>query len=538
MQAFSWMLIHSLWQGLLLAIVAAVWMQLSKRGVARVRYAVVLALLGLFIIACGCTFIHELSGAAHAIVPLAETIGHNASGWVYLSSVQGWVVVSVDFISAHAFWLVLIWAVFFVWRSVKMVQGVRYLQRTKYRYTQIAIDWQERFTVLCGQLHIKGRIRLLESAWVKVPMVIGHLKPVVLMPVGLLAGLPVEQVEAVLLHELAHIRRCDYLVNLLQVVSETVFFFNPGFLWVSALLRDEREHCCDDVALEQTGNKRGFIEALIRFKEHAMSGPGAAVAFPGKKNQLLHRVSRIIDNKNQSLAAGEKMFCVAGVLLLSFALLVAAIAQLRSVESEVLSRRGVVSDDVNSVAMQPELMSVVSDDNTTLFTKEEKRGFVATKQPVGNVVVTGPVATRSGATVVEAVVLSVVREKLEYKRAAIKEEVLCQQELRKLDQTQAGKDRQQVMLNAVQAERNRLLAEMDKVQAERDRVQAAKDRQQAARDCEQAKLDRLQAEKDRIQADKDRAQADRDRVQADRDRANAEKDRLQAMKDREITSHL
>ena len=110
------------------------------------------------------------------------------------------------------------------------------------------------------------------------PVVIGHLKPVILIPLGCLAGLPADQVEAILLHELAHIRRSDYFVNFLQNITESIFFFNPGLLWISSLIKEERENCCDDIALEQTKNKRGLVQALISFKEQELYGSGSALA--------------------------------------------------------------------------------------------------------------------------------------------------------------------------------------------------------------------------------------------------------------------
>ena len=120
---------------------------------------------------------------------------------------------------------------------------------------------------------MKSLHSLLESAIVKVPVVIGLLKPVILLPLGLLSNLPPDQVEAVLLHELAHIRRKDYLVNLLQSFAEVVFFFNPALLWISSLMREERENCCDDVAISHIKNKKQFIHALVAFQEYAMHHP-------------------------------------------------------------------------------------------------------------------------------------------------------------------------------------------------------------------------------------------------------------------------
>ena len=99
-------------------------------------------------------------------------------------------------------------------------------------------------------------------------MAIGFFKPLILVPMGLLTHLPADQLHAILLHELGHIRRQDYLVNLLQRFAETVFFFNPAVLWLFALLRRERECCCDDLVLLHTGNRKSYLDALVGFQEY------------------------------------------------------------------------------------------------------------------------------------------------------------------------------------------------------------------------------------------------------------------------------
>lgn len=510
MQVFSWMLIHSLWQGLLLAIVTAVCMQLSKSATARVRYAMVFILFSFFILACGFTFLYEWHGASHSIMPLGAAIGNNATQWLRVDAahIQLYTDACAGFISAHASWLVLLWTAFFAWRLFRMVQGMRWLHKARHRYTPVPEGWQQRVNLLCAKLHISSPVRLLESAFVKAPMVIGHLKPVILMPAGLLTGLPAQQLEAVLLHELAHIRRYDYLVNLLQTICETVFFFNPGMLWVSALLRDEREHCCDDIALEQTGNKREFIQALISFKEHTMYAHHTAVAFPGKKNQLLHRVSRIVHNKNQSLATGEKVFCMAGFLLLSAVLVTAAVTQLRSNErAQGTEKRVFAGYYYMPAAKELPVVAVVA-----VVSGERKREAVKVAQAPGRIktqfkstaAVAKPVAFPEAAPVANATMV----DKTEVTgQNAYRQDVAGGQEQAVPYHIQAEKDRQQAIRDRAQADR-------DREQTDRDREQAGRDRLQAAKDREQAKLDRIQAEKDRLQADKDREQAERDRRQA------------------------
>ncbi len=132
----------------------------------------------------------------------------------------------------------------------------------------------------------------MESSAINVPAIIGMLKPVILVPMGVLASMPADQLEAVLLHELAHIRRKDYLVNLIQVMAEAVFFFSPGLRWLSVQLRIEREYCCDDIALAHV-DRLTLVQALVSFQEHFLYRPAFPLAFTGLRDRLLARVSRI-----------------------------------------------------------------------------------------------------------------------------------------------------------------------------------------------------------------------------------------------------
>lgn len=572
LQAFSWMLVHSLWQGLLLALTTAILLQFTKRAPARLRYNILLIQFVLFILACVWTFFRGMSGPRVSIVPLSSTFGQHAAQLLRFDTIniQQFADACATYISSHASWLVLIWAVFFVFRFIRMVQGLMYLQRARHQYMYAPAGWQDRLLLLCRKLRIHKSIRLLESVRVKAPMVIGHLKPVILMPVGLLSGMPVEQVEAVLLHELAHIRRHDYIVNLLQTLCETVYFFNPGLLWISGLLRDEREHCCDDIALAQTGNKKEFIQALISFKEHALYNHTVAVAFPGRKNQLLQRVSRIINNTYQPLGTGEKVFFMAGILLLTAILSTAAITQLRSIKEDVARIQHKTAGNYIPLIQPPLVQKTgVAPAKSTVTVIQQKDKRINNARPA----------------------LSAITREVTIRREPADEhyteKLLADDNARRSDEMKPitpqymgsntqrenwpgfrgqytpdnghrpdrssefrliSNDREitfsanevvlQDGLGAItklahmQAQKDRLQADMDREQAIRDRVQAEKDRRQADMDKERGRLDRIQAEKDREQARLDRIQADNDRIQADKDRAQANLDRIQADKDR------
>ncbi|MFL6194152.1 MAG: M56 family metallopeptidase, partial [Thermoanaerobaculia bacterium] len=144
---------------------------------------------------------------------------------------------------------------------------------------------------LCRRLKIGRAVTLLESAAVTVPMVIGWLRPVVLVPASTLAGLTPLQLEAILAHELAHVRRHDYLVNLLQAAVETLLFYHPAVWWVSAQVRKERESCCDDLAVAVCGDRLGYARALVDL-ERMRSTPRLALAATG--GSLSDRVRRLV----------------------------------------------------------------------------------------------------------------------------------------------------------------------------------------------------------------------------------------------------
>jgi beta-lactamase regulating signal transducer with metallopeptidase domain len=499
-QAFSWMLIHSLWQGLLLAVFTAVVLLLTRRSSAAVRYNLVVGQFLLFVLACAGTFVWEWNRSPlPAVVPLAGTIGGNATHFFNLDaeSIRQFAATSIRYFTANAPAVVLVWFVLFIFRSVRMMGSLVYIHRAKNKYTHApAAYWKGRVEVLCQKLQLKRRVQLLESTFVKVPMVIGHLKPVILIPMGLLAGLPAEQVEAVLLHELAHIRRHDYFVNFLQTIAETVFFFNPGLLWISSLLRDERENCCDDIALAQTKNKTEFVQALISFKEHALYGTAYQMAFPGKKNHLLRRVTRILNNKNKTLGPAEKVFFMTGILILSAIVATAAIAQIKPVDYVSAKKK------LNSILYTGvPVVEPVKAPKSVEAIKRSKNGYYYKYVRIEKTDVPAPNPPAPPAP--EAAIA--VNNRLQDAK----------------DNAQAENDQQ--------AERKQ--NELDQQQAERDKQQTDRDKQQAMSEQEQARRDQDQAKRDQDQAKRDREQAARDQEQARRDQEQALRDQQAAKKE-------
>lgn len=149
--------------------------------------------------------------------------------------------------------------------------------------------WELVLQRLVARLGVLRPVRLLQSSVLQVPAVIGWLRPVVLMPAALTTGLTIPQLEAILAHELAHIRRHDYLVNLLQALVETLLFYHPAVWWISRQARQEREHCCDDVAVRACGDRKLYAGALMALEEHR----ALALLPAATGGDLLARIRRI-----------------------------------------------------------------------------------------------------------------------------------------------------------------------------------------------------------------------------------------------------
>ncbi len=319
-RAFSGMLLHSLWQGLLLVLTTYVLLVACSHKTASFKYTLVLVSLLTFILACVFTF--YLQWHHRALETLATLRANTTTGVLLAPDTSTNVIPGLfqgvkDYFSANAPVIMLVWFVFFMYRMTFAMGSFLYIHHARYHkvYSPPAY-WKQRFNAISQSLKLKKKIILLESGFVKIPMIVGYFRPVVLMPLGLLTGLPPGQVEAVLLHELAHIRRHDYLVNIIQLIAETFFFFNPGLLWLSSQLRVQREYCCDDIALGQTNNKREFVQALINFKSYALRGDAFTMAFPGNKNQLYHRVNRIVNNKKNAFNVVDRTFFFSGIFIL------------------------------------------------------------------------------------------------------------------------------------------------------------------------------------------------------------------------------
>jgi uncharacterized protein involved in exopolysaccharide biosynthesis/beta-lactamase regulating signal transducer with metallopeptidase domain len=169
------------------------------------------------------------------------------------------------------------------------------------------------------RLGISRPVRLLKSALVEVPTVVGWLRPVILLPAATLVGLPPHQLDAILAHELAHIQRLDYLVNAFQCVLETLMFYHPVVWWTSACVREERENCCDDLVVAVCGDRLAYAHALATLEESRAELPELALAASG--GSLLRRIQRLLGAADLAGPTSPQQLAGLSLLGLSLALI-------------------------------------------------------------------------------------------------------------------------------------------------------------------------------------------------------------------------
>jgi beta-lactamase regulating signal transducer with metallopeptidase domain len=327
-RALGWALLHSLWQGGLLAVVLAGALSLLKGRSASLRYALACAALALMLAAPVATFwsfrsaatgveVDEISLARHGRAGFAIAPEENSSRVEKTTNadvgVEGRTARQAPARSLERLlsWLSLAWLLCVLMLSARMLGGVLVARRLKLRADEVAAEWQQKLAELSGRLHVRRRVRLLESARVQVPTVVGWLRPVILVPASVFVGLTPLQLEVLLAHELAHVRRHDYFVNLLQTLAETLLFYHPAVWWVSRRVRVEREHACDDMAVAACGDALVYARALTTLERVRASRTRLALAADG--GDLRSRVSRLVGSTREPHVSSSPLV---GTLLL------------------------------------------------------------------------------------------------------------------------------------------------------------------------------------------------------------------------------
>lgn len=302
-EALGWTLLHSLWQGALLFILLAPLLMLIKDHDPQLRYNLLCITMAALLIGMMITFtlylpasiasptptgdkmvlLQTADGAPDRAIPSSEVLPEKTSPSLALRPL----------IHRYAGYLVHIWLLGGCFFALRWAGSLFYAHRLKKTLTlKVDADWQTKLKIWSRQLNIKRTVCLLESAKVEVPLIIGHFSPCILLPIGTLTGLTPQQVQAIILHELAHIKRNDFAVNALLSVLEVILFYHPVYWWLANQIHHEREQCCDDIAVAACGNPRLYARTLLLMEEKRQQKT-LAMTYQGKKHHLLDRVKRI-----------------------------------------------------------------------------------------------------------------------------------------------------------------------------------------------------------------------------------------------------
>lgn len=350
----GWVLVHSLWQIALLALVAMACARGMQRCSAAVRYAALLTAMFLvgvsplvtWLVLPGDATVVSDRGSGDLIQPAAPNVApsplHVEVEPAYATATTEPLAaqrdrrfsrrekVSLraaisDYFSAAADslrpWLTTIvcaWWIGVLTFSTRPFLSLYTVRRLRHvGVTAVPDSLRLVLNQTATRLRLQQAVDVLQSTLVNVPVAFGYFRPVILLPMSLITSLPSSQLEAILAHELAHIRRHDYLVNLAQTVVETVFFYHPAVWWLSNRIRAERENCCDDLAVTSLDNRAELGRALLTIAE--LRGPGASLVLGANGGSLLVRVQRIAGihphggSSRSSVAA--PLFCLAFVAM-------------------------------------------------------------------------------------------------------------------------------------------------------------------------------------------------------------------------------
>lgn len=316
---------HSIWQGLIISLALGIAISILQKKNSRLLYKISVAALLFFVVCSAATFSEVYSTDKNPgpgikseetrvqLLGLIELETEEETGESFFAlNIYNDLKSIFDFYKTEIFF---IWIAGLLIFSFRFSGGVIYVQRLRRSgISRLPDSWNQTIKSLAGRAKINRPVPVMESVLVNVPVAIGYLKPLILLPVGILTGIPQNQVEAIIAHELAHIKRYDFPVNLFQSMAEAIFFYHPAVWWISSIIRRERENCCDDIALQLCGDPVIYSNALLSIQE--FRGSRSTLVLAANGNQLYRRIKRMNGKNNNRLSYGIKFAAFAALIIL------------------------------------------------------------------------------------------------------------------------------------------------------------------------------------------------------------------------------
>ncbi|NCT75958.1 MAG: M56 family metallopeptidase [Chitinophagaceae bacterium] len=348
LQALGWAMLNSLWQ---LAAAWVLFQLLTGLGVVKKSSARSTLASALLLTAFACfiaSFIQLLwtNGHSQPVIPLLYTASYGNAG------LMAWVQQIMP-IASLLYLAVLIFPLLNFIRNYRYVQTIR-----KYALKKADVQWRLFVQKLSAQMGIRRQVQLWMSDFVKSPVTIGYLRPVILLPMAAVNQLNTTQIEAVLLHELAHIRRFDYLLNLITRIIQTVLYFNPFVKAFVRIIEHEREKSCDELVLQFQYDAHGYASALLAMEKSATVARGqfAVAAAGSRKHELLSRVESLLGINRKPAFSFARLGGVLAALL--------CILGLHSLL--ILHKPDVVTADTNMLALMDAPYNYSDNTNTAV----------------------------------------------------------------------------------------------------------------------------------------------------------------------------
>ncbi len=366
--ALGWTLIHSIWQGFAILFVFGILYYVFKLSVTRYRLGIG-ALTLQFVAAIATFFTIYQPASTSTALSNNQVFGNfflNNPNLIFTQKKLTLLQQIEFFLQNNLDVFVMIWLVGTTLLLLRLVVGFTHVQSLKVQQVHpISADIQALMNTLIEKTRMPATIKLLESARATVPMTIGWIKPVVLLPVGIASGLTINQLEAILAHELAHIKRYDYLVNIFQNFVEILFFFHPATWFISGKVRDERENCCDDFAVEICGDSLVLAKALTQVASFQQQ-PRLAMAFGAKRQTFMDRIKRIIGiNDSKPMSYGNWAAVLGMILVVALGVVY---AQKEVVKEESVISKSVIGKSVSetTITNQNSKTTLIVTDSTSL----------------------------------------------------------------------------------------------------------------------------------------------------------------------------
>lgn len=384
-QDLGMMLVHSLWQIVLIAVVFAVANRGLVRWSANLRYVVAYVALLLMLVLPLLTLFGLCIESGSSSVPTADLASQIEPLYAVESASESIVDFPMDefaFFPVEAGsaadatanlnrvatepateqnlswilpWLTVGWAFGVIAFSLRPLVALHRCHRLRKQAQPIESGWiAETFVALCSRIGLKAKVEIACSTLAHVPTVMGFVRPIVLLPLSMVTGQSAHELSAIIAHELAHVRRHDFLLNLFQTVIETLLFYHPAAWWVSSVVRQERENCCDDIAMLICGRKN-YAKALANLEFARSNEPGLAMAVDG--GSLYRRIHRIVRPQEHPSPLGRGL----AALIALTALLLGAVAVLPT-ETVTVAADELQAADKSEASIDEDAASVTNDE--------------------------------------------------------------------------------------------------------------------------------------------------------------------------------